>query len=198
VNVSVLATAIGHLAVVTQDIKELSGIGGGDAFVESMREEPVSVALAVYSAAIVWFTVGLCMYHTYLICTNQTTYEQIKGVYSTGTNPFHRGVAGNCQDILFNPVRPRYFNAADNQLLWNATPPDEAAREIRFPAGSGEKRYLASGGSPLRGPREGAQAQAASNVSNDPFLTVGVGVGATKIKDENVNATTGQEPPTLS
>merc|ERR1719352_328027 len=95
--------------------------GGGDAFVESMKEEPVSVALAVYTTAIVWFTVGLCMYHTYLIFTNQTTYEQIKGTYSSSANnPFTRGILGNCQDILCSRVRPRYFNAFDGQLRWTS------------------------------------------------------------------------------
>merc|ERR1719261_1254601 len=159
-NVMVLGTAVGHLAVITQDIKDLEGKGGGDAFVDSMREEPMSVALAVYSAAIVWFTVGLCLYHSYLICTNQTTYEQIKGVYSTGTNPqnpFYRGIAGNCSDILCSRIRPRYFNAFFDKLIWNTTPDDEAAREIRLPSSRGEKRYEVS--DPLKGPRDGAQAQ---------------------------------------
>jgi palmitoyltransferase ZDHHC9/14/18 len=73
-NVIVLATAIAHLVVLTNEYKE-QGKGGGDAFVQSMQEEPISVALAIYSAAIVWFTVGLCLYHSYLILTNQTTYH---------------------------------------------------------------------------------------------------------------------------
>jgi len=178
-NVTVLGTSVGHLAAITQDIKALYGKGGGDAFVQSMREEPITVALAVYSAAIVWFTVGLCLYHSYLICTNQTTYEQIKGVYSSGTNPqnpFYRGILGNIQDILCSRIRPRYFNAWDNRLLWNATPANEAAREIRFPTGRGEKRYSASGSVPLKGLRDGVQAPTSvSNVHNDPFLTVGAG-----------------------
>jgi len=174
-NVSVLGTAVGHLALVTQDIKDLDGLGGGDAFVKSMKEEPLSVALAVYSAAIVWFTVGLCLYHSYLICTNQTTYEQIKGVYSSGTNPqnpFYRGILGNCQDILCSRIRPRYFNAWSGSLLWKGS--SEQAREIRLPNGRGEKKYEASGAMPLKegGPRDGAQAQA-THVSDDPFLKAG-------------------------
>lgn len=168
-NVSVLATAVSQLAVVTGDLKDQEGRGGGDAFVESMSREPLAVALAVYAAAIVWFTVGLCMYHTYLICTNQTTYEQIKGVYSTGTNPqnpFHRGVLGNCHDILCSKIRPRYFDAHENRLLWNVTPADEQAREIRCPTGRGEKRYLASGNVPLKGPRDGTQEEDGNSASD--------------------------------
>merc|ERR1719454_1346355 len=111
----VLLLSIMHLTFTINKIIEDSGerTGTGDAF------------LVVYTVAIVWFTVGLCLYHSYLICTNQTTYEQIKGVYSTGANPqnpFHRGILGNCQDILCSKIRPRYFDAAENRLLWNVTP----------------------------------------------------------------------------
>lgn len=198
-NVSTLGTAVGHLSIITQDLKDLEGLGGGDAFVRSMKEEPVSVALALYAAAIVWFTVGLCLYHSYLICTNQTTYEQIKGTYSSGTNPqnpFHRGILGNCHDILCSRIRPRYFNAADNTLLWKGS--GEAARDIRLSSGgrSGEKRYLASESSPKdRGPRDGAQATAKS-ATNDPFLTVGAAATNKQdgVEDEDeVNEMSGEE-----
>lgn len=197
-NVSTLGTSAGLLALVTQDVKDLEGKGGGDAFVQAMSEEPVSVIMAVYSAAIVWFTVGLCMYHSYLICSNQTTYEQIKGVYSSGTNPFYRGVGGNCQDILCSRIRPRYFNAAENRLIWNVTPGDEAAREIRLNGKSAQK-YAVSGTVPEKGLREGAQAQPASNVSNDPFLNLTA--GGMKKKDEGTKPAaedgTWQGPSTL-
>jgi len=184
-NVSVLATAVGHLAVLTQDFKELRGLGGGDAFVESMREEPISVALAVYSAAIVWFTVGLCLYHTYLICTNQTTYEQIKGVYSSGTNPFYRGIGGNCQDILCSKIRPRYFNAHDNRLIWNSTPADESARELRLPNARGEQKYIVKD-SP-KGVDQvvlGSPEKTTTKISHDPFLIPNAGVIQKQEPDE--------------
>merc|ERR1712039_323083 len=117
--------------------------------IKAMGEEPLSAALVVYCIAIVWFTVGLCMYHNYLICTNQTTYEQIKGVYSSGNNPFHRGIVGNCQDILCAKVRPRYFNAFTGKMLWpKAT--SEGARELKFHA-------LDSKGSDSPGPRNSGQ-----------------------------------------
>jgi len=199
-NVASLGTAAGLLALVTQDVKDLEGKGGGDAFVKAMSEEPVAVIIAVYSAAIVWFTVGLCMYHSYLICSNQTTYEQIKGVYSSGANPFHRGISGNCSDILCSRIRPRYFNAAENRLIWNVTPADEAAREIRL-SGKSEKKYVVSGNVvPLKGPREGAQASPqVSSVSNDPFLTLSA--GAVKKKEEPTKVSAGdgtwQGPSTL-
>jgi len=162
-NVAVLATAVGHLVILTEDFKDLMDKGGGDAFVESMKEEPVSVALALYTTAIVWFTVGLCMYHIYLICTNQTTYEQIKGTYSSSaTNPFTRGILGNCQDILCSRIRPRYFNAFDGQLRWTSAADWTRVKDL------GQIASLASSGDSLKGPRDGAQAtQAKASVSSD-------------------------------
>ncbi|CAE8701724.1 unnamed protein product [Polarella glacialis] len=78
----------------------------------------MSAVLTVYAVGIVWFTAGLWMYHNYLVSTNQTTYEQIKGVYSNGQNPFNRGTLGNYRDVLLSQVRPRFFDAHTGKLLW--------------------------------------------------------------------------------
>lgn len=189
-NVAVLATAVGHLIILTEDFKEQMNKGGGDAFVESMKEEPISVALAVYTTAIVWFTVGLCMYHTYLICTNQTTYEQIKGTYSSSANnPFTRGILGNCQDILCSRVRPRYFNAFDGQLRWTSASDWTRVKDLGpITSASGDKSVSTS----LKGPRDGGQAKhpvvAVSSDIKDPFTYLsqpyGTAGATTKKSDE--------------
>eukprot|EP00439_Symbiodinium_sp_Y106_P021847 s2295_g2.t1 len=70
-------------------------IGGGDAFGQAILDVPMAAALAIYALGIVWFTFGLCAYHNYLVCTNQTTYEQIKGAFTGMANPFHRGILSN-------------------------------------------------------------------------------------------------------
>uniref|UniRef100_A0A7S4W2V5 Palmitoyltransferase n=1 Tax=Alexandrium monilatum TaxID=311494 RepID=A0A7S4W2V5_9DINO len=124
VNAAVLATSAAQLGLLTREIMNSdSEIGGGDALVKALGQEPLSATVVVYCTAIVWFTVGLCLYHNYLVCTNQTTYEQIKGAYSGDNNPFHRGAAGNCQDILCSRVRPRYFNPFTGKLLWPTSDP---------------------------------------------------------------------------
>merc|ERR1712048_927178 len=119
-NVFTLATSVAEVWILTQEIIDQESLGSGDALFGAIKEAPIAAALCLYSVAIVWFTVGLFLYHNYLICTNQTTYEQIKGTYNSGNNPFHRGVAGNCQDILFSKVRRRYIDASvpDGRLLW--------------------------------------------------------------------------------
>lgn len=138
-NVFVLVTSVVQLVVLCMEFVEKDNVGGGDGLVSAMREAPVAAALAIYCIAIVWFTVGLGIYHNYLIFTNQTTYEQIKGAYSNGNNPFHRGIYGNCRDILCSRVRRRYFDPASGRLLWpmaaaasQETIPPEQARDIKL------------------------------------------------------------------
>jgi len=163
-NVLVLVTCILQIAVLTQQFMDDLDKGSGDALLETMREEPLTTALAIYNAGLVWFTVGLCLYHTYLICTNQTTYEQIKGVYSNGLNPFHRGPAGNCNDVLFSRVRPRYFQPFTGQQLWPREA-DKGARELKVSMrGNASDKGLVT----LQGPRGSGQA---ASVVDDPFLT---------------------------
>lgn len=145
-NAFTLASSVAQLGVLCTEF-QANGASSGDSLVSAMRQEPLSAALVLYSVAIVWFTVGLCMYHNYLICTNQTTYEQIKGVYSSGNNPFNRGILGNCSDILCSRVRPRYFNAFTGRMQWPAAS-SENMLELKF----------ASGSTDLHGVQSGAQA----------------------------------------
>jgi hypothetical protein len=144
INAWVLATSAGHLGVLTGEYQD-DGFGGFEALLEALREAPLSAALVVYCILIVWFTVGLCMYHNYLICTNQTTYEQIKGVYSSGHNPFNLGVIGNYKDVLLSPVRPRFFNPLTMEITWPKVAA-ECARELqRFTDGGTDQNVEDSG-----------------------------------------------------
>jgi len=118
-NVFSLVTASSLLAIRGQELKREWGCDNATAFTGTLRSHPLAVALAVYCTLLVWFTIGLCAYHSYLIATNQTTYEQIKGLYAGSGNPFHRGsTSANCGDALCAPVRPRYFDGATGQLCW--------------------------------------------------------------------------------
>merc|ERR1719291_988432 len=113
------------LATRGQEIQVEQSSDTSSAFIETMRQEPITAALAIYCTLLVWFTVGLCLYHTYLIGTNQTTYEHIKGLYSVGANPFHRGgPISNCQDVLCSPVRRRYFDGRTGEMQWPAAKRD--------------------------------------------------------------------------
>ncbi|EZG49267.1 DHHC palmitoyltransferase [Gregarina niphandrodes] len=59
--------------------------------------------LTIYSLGFLWFVVGLTGYHAYLISTNQTTYEQIKGYYDDNTNPWDKGPLKNFRSLVFQP-----------------------------------------------------------------------------------------------
>lgn len=179
-NVLVLATSLALLGIVTHEVEERDKEGVGSALVEALKEEPLSFALIIYNTAVVWFTVGLCSYHTYLVCTNQTTYEQIKGVYGSGEiNPFHRGVRGNCYDFLCAPVRPRFFEASgtDNgHIIWPkrvAIAHDTSDIKLAAPLG---RTYGDSVKNSIQSPMNiVGKATHGTVIANDPYLTGGRG-----------------------
>jgi hypothetical protein len=172
-NVFVLATSIAHLVLLCQLYRD-EGQPGGDAFVRALKEQPLSAVLAVYSVGIVWFTFGLCMYHNYLVATNQTTYEQIKGTYSSGNNPFDRGIFGNYVDVLLSRVRPRYFNPFTGRLTW---PPPKALSSKMQPrlmedmhgtdAGQGVSEFPAAS----KGSKEKIEAEMGASTQDYPAET---------------------------
>jgi hypothetical protein len=127
----VLATSIVEMAYLCQKYQDESGLSAGDAFVKALRDAPLCAVIIVYCGVICWFPLGLWMYHNYLICTNQTTYEQIKGNYSRSPNPFNRGPVENCKDVLCSQIRPRFFNAFTMELLWPRCSPEEAHTGVK-------------------------------------------------------------------
>merc|ERR1712137_147955 len=117
-NILVLMSSALHLALLAIDHRQTDSDENWVAFSAAVEDAPISVALSGYCITIIWFTLGLFMYHNYLICTNQTTVEQIKGVHGNKRSPYYRGVLGNYRDILCGRVRRRYFNPCTGQQLW--------------------------------------------------------------------------------
>lgn len=76
------------------------GEGGEGDTLEAMRECPG--ALVVMSVAFIffWFVGALAAFHTYLISTNQTTYEHFRrNLYDPRPpNPYDVGLLGNCAE----------------------------------------------------------------------------------------------------
>uniref|UniRef100_A0A804NZH6 S-acyltransferase n=1 Tax=Zea mays TaxID=4577 RepID=A0A804NZH6_MAIZE len=50
----------------------------GVSFGSAVAESPVSGCLIVYTFVTAWFVGGLTAFHSYLVCTNQTTYENFR------------------------------------------------------------------------------------------------------------------------
>ncbi|XP_058881892.1 palmitoyltransferase ZDHHC14 isoform X1 [Acipenser ruthenus] len=81
-------------------------------FLNALKDSPASVLEAVVCFFSVWSIVGLSGFHTYLISSNQTTNEDIKGSWSTkrgkeNYNPYsHGNIVTNCCVALCGPVPP--------------------------------------------------------------------------------------------
>ncbi|CAM8969067.1 unnamed protein product [Rhodiola kirilowii] len=75
-----------------------------------LSHDVVSVTLIVYCFIAVWFVGGLTVFHFYLICTNQTTYENFRYRYDKKANPYNRGVAKNLKEFLLTRIPPPMVN----------------------------------------------------------------------------------------
>uniref|UniRef100_A0A0N5BA28 Palmitoyltransferase n=1 Tax=Strongyloides papillosus TaxID=174720 RepID=A0A0N5BA28_STREA len=83
----ILGSSIAHIALVSTAKK---------AFIESVKETPVSIFISGTCFLSIWSILGLSGFHTYLLATAQTTNEDIKGTFDKklrpGTrNPFSQG-----------------------------------------------------------------------------------------------------------
>uniref|UniRef100_A0A804NZH5 S-acyltransferase n=1 Tax=Zea mays TaxID=4577 RepID=A0A804NZH5_MAIZE len=76
----------------------------GVSFGSAVAESPVSGCLIVYTFVTAWFVGGLTAFHSYLVCTNQTTYENFRYRYERKANPFNRGAGHNIAEIFFSPI----------------------------------------------------------------------------------------------
>ncbi|XP_063773734.1 palmitoyltransferase ZDHHC14 isoform X5 [Pseudophryne corroboree] len=85
-------------------------------FLNALKDSPASVLEAVVCFFSVWSIVGLSGFHTYLISSNQTTNEDIKGSWSSkrgkeNYNPYSYGnIITNCCAALCGPVNPSLIN----------------------------------------------------------------------------------------
>jgi len=64
------------------------------------NHNPISLFLVCFVFVAMWFIIGLCGFHMFLVVTNKTTNEHLRGTYSHGS-PFSRGCLGNVCDICF-------------------------------------------------------------------------------------------------
>ncbi|XP_051220490.1 probable protein S-acyltransferase 4 [Lolium perenne] len=78
----------------------------GGSLLKSMRGEVLSVVLIVYTFVSVWFVGGLTVFHTYLMSTNQTTYENFRYRYDKKENPYNRGALANVAEVFFTRMPP--------------------------------------------------------------------------------------------
>ncbi|CAG8477848.1 9560_t:CDS:2 [Ambispora gerdemannii] len=77
-------------------------------FIESILVAPVSVVLGVIAFLLVWSVGGLTIYHTYLICKNMTTHEQLRAPLARRNglkNPYDfHSISLNCCWAICRPL----------------------------------------------------------------------------------------------
>ncbi|XP_031101650.1 probable protein S-acyltransferase 1 [Ipomoea triloba] len=73
---------------------------------KAIQQDILSDVLIVYCFIAVWFVGGLTAFHFYLICTNQTTYENFRYRYDKKDNPYNKGMLKNIKEILFSKIPP--------------------------------------------------------------------------------------------
>ncbi|XP_025817746.1 probable protein S-acyltransferase 4 isoform X2 [Panicum hallii] len=78
----------------------------GGSLLRSMTGEPLSLVLIVYTFVSAWFVGGLTVFHTYLMSTNQTTYENFRYRYDKKENPYDRGVPANISEVFCTGMPP--------------------------------------------------------------------------------------------
>nr|XP_010910250.1 probable protein S-acyltransferase 7 isoform X1 [Elaeis guineensis] len=71
---------------------------------KALLKSPVSGILILYTFIVVWFVGGLTAFHLYLICTNQTTYENFRYRYDKKNNPYNHGWVQNIKEIFFSKI----------------------------------------------------------------------------------------------
>jgi palmitoyltransferase ZDHHC9/14/18 len=73
-----------------------------------LKDAPNAAALAltVYACLMAFFVGGLCGFHSYLVATNQTTYENFRYRYDAESNPYNVGLWRNCYEAWLAP-RPK-------------------------------------------------------------------------------------------
>ncbi|XP_029421080.1 palmitoyltransferase ZDHHC18 [Nannospalax galili] len=99
----IFACVVTHLTLCSQGVN----------FLSTLKKTPASVLELVICFFSIWSILGLSGFHTYLVASNLTTNEDIKGSWSSkrggeaSVNPYsHKSIITNCCAVLCGPLPP--------------------------------------------------------------------------------------------
>ncbi|XP_056094917.1 palmitoyltransferase ZDHHC18a isoform X3 [Rhinichthys klamathensis goyatoka] len=105
-----------------------SQVGGG--IIQAIQDRPASVVELVICFFSIWSILGLSGFHTYLVASNLTTNEDIKGSWSSkrgedSGNPYtYNNIFTNCCVVLCGPMPPSLIDRR------GFLPPDDAPQTV--------------------------------------------------------------------
>jgi len=95
----VLAICLYQLFFLEAQLSEESD-GSGSVWLEVIKQSIAALIIMVYCFVLFWFVGGLSLFHTYLVSTNQTTYENFRYSHDGRVNPYNRGCRANCAEVF--------------------------------------------------------------------------------------------------
>lgn len=119
----VCATSLSRLVEISGD--------NDDEFDTALRREPIAIVLVIYTFGAIWFVGGLSAFHTYLVLTNQTTYEHIRRRFGQHGNPYNKGILMNLFEACCQPNPPYDWENGGSQIQTT----QESSRNMELPAG---------------------------------------------------------------
>lgn len=86
--------------------KQMEGNNSSERFMDAVISNPIAAVLIVYCFCVVWSVAGLGCFHSYLMATGKSTWEEM----TDRNNPYYVGALWNCISICCRPSShlPRY------------------------------------------------------------------------------------------
>ncbi|XP_075233061.1 palmitoyltransferase app isoform X2 [Lycorma delicatula] len=188
--VFILACSVTHLILLTKDDRQ---------FFEAVKESPTSIVVVIVCFVSVWSIIGLAGFHTYLVSSNQTTNEDIKGSFTSkrgqsSFNPYSQGnVCSNCCHVLCGPLPPSLIDrrglvtaeyCAQQQQHQQQQEQHQQQHSINCDQEPQQSAVVANNRT------YGSTCPPQSTISSPSPVTNGVPVNLTSLSDENLNSPT--------